>query len=132
MKTRGMYLFSSAVGVVLMLAGSAGTFGFFIPSPYWPVFALVGAAAILFAQRLLKPAREARASGPSDMEALAQKRRRFWIFVAITTSLYAAGDFWLPTTTPEMRHRLVGAIMLITFGLCVGIFVYSMFTKKKP
>jgi hypothetical protein len=38
----------------------------------------------------------------------------------------------LPATTPEMRQRLCVVIMLLTFGLCVGIFLYSLFTKKKP
>jgi uncharacterized membrane protein len=127
-----MYLLSSFAGPVLVLAGLAGMFGFGIPSPYWLASVLFGAAMILVGQRGLKQTREVRATDPADMEALAQKRHRFWIFVAIASSLYAAGAFWLPAATPEMRDRLVGAIMLITFGLCVGIFLYSMFTKKKP
>jgi apolipoprotein N-acyltransferase len=132
MKSRGIFLVSSIAGPILVLAGLAGMFGVGIPSPYWLAAVLFGAALILIGQRGLKKTREVKATDPADMEALAQKRHRFWIFVACASSLYALGAYWLPVTTPEMRQDLVVVIMSITFILCVGIFIYSMVPKHKP
>jgi apolipoprotein N-acyltransferase len=132
MKTRAMYLLASVAGPVLVLAGLAGMLGFGIPSPYWLAAVLFGAVLILFGQRGLKQTQPVGDLGDPSNLVLTKKRHRFWIFVAIASSVYAAGSFWFPLTTPEMRANLCWAIMLMSFGLVVGIFLYSLFTKKKP
>jgi glucan phosphoethanolaminetransferase (alkaline phosphatase superfamily) len=126
-----MFFVSSVAGPFLVLAGLAGMFGFGIPGPYWLAAVLFGASMILVGQRGLKYTRPVKATDTPEMQAYAQKRHRFWIFVAIASSLYALGAYWLPVTTPEMRQHLVVAIMSITFILCIGIFIYAMFPKQK-
>ena len=133
MKSRGMYVLAAIVGPIVGLAGLAGMFGFGLPAPYWLAAVLFGAALILFGQRGLKRTRPV-SNDPSDIhnELLSQKRHRFWIFVAVASSLYSVGAYWLPSTTPEMRQHLAVVIMVIAFILCVGIFIYSSSTNREP
>jgi hypothetical protein len=125
-----MYFFLSIFGPVLVLAGLAGAFGFGLPGPYWLIAEFIGVGLIMLGQR-----RERQLQLRGDPEAIAnaaftQKRHRFWIFVMIASIVYAACSFWLPVMTPHIRATLCYAIMLVTFLLCVGIFLYS--SRKKP
>jgi len=125
-----MYVFLSITGPVLVLAGLAGAFGFGIPGPYWLIAELVGVGLIMLGQR-----RERQLQQEGDPAAIAnavftQRRHRFWVFVMIASIAYAAGSFWLPVMTPSIRATLCYAVMLATFLLCVGIFLYS--SRKKP
>jgi hypothetical protein len=132
MKSRAVYVFSSILGPIVGLVGLAGMFGFGLPAPYWLAAVLFGAALILFGQRGIKVTRPV-ANDPSDREneLLARKRHQFWIFVAVATSLYAVGAYWLPFTDPKTRQHLIEAFMVVTFGLCVGIFIYSTYTNRR-
>ena len=125
-------MFASFAGPLVVLAGLAGMFGFGLPAPYWLAAVLFGAAMILFGQRGLKVTRPVN-NDPSDIEneLLARKRHQFWIFVAVASSLYAVGAYWLPSTDALTRRRLVEAFMFVTFGLCMGIFIYSSYTNRR-
>ena len=132
MKSRAIYSFASVLGPLLGLVGLAGMFGIGLAAPYWLAAVLFGAALILFGQRGIKVTRPV-SDDPSDREneAFARKRHNFWIFVAIASSLYAVGAYWLPFTDPKMRRHLIEAFMLVTFCLCMGIFIYSSYTNRR-
>ncbi len=132
MKSRAVYIIASIIGPIVGLVGLAGMFGFGLPSPYWLGAVLFGAALILFGQGGIKVTRPV-TNDPSDREneLLARKRHQFWIFVAIASSLYAIGAYWVPFTDPKMRRHLVEAFSLVTFGLCMGIFIYSSYTNRR-
>ena len=123
-----MNLFSSIAGPILVLIGLAGAFGFGIPAPYWLIAEFIGIGLIMLGQRREKRLQEE--GDPAANVVFTQKRHRFWIFVMIASIVYAASSFWLPAMTPEIRSTLCWTIMLISFVLCVGIFLYS--SRKKP
>ena len=125
-----MYLILSILGPVFVLAGLAGAFGFGIPGPYWFIAELVGVGLVMLGQHRERQLQQK--GDPSSLvnAAFTQKRHRFWIFVMIASIAYAAASFWLPALTPRLRATLCYSIMLGTFVLCLGIFLYSL--RKKP
>ena len=125
-----MYLILSIAGPVLVLAGLAGAFGFGIPAPYWFVAELVGVGFVMLGQHRERQMQKQGDPSATVNAAFTQKRHRFWIFVMIASVAYAAASFWLPVMTPHIRATLCYGIMIVTFVLCLGIFLYS--SRKKP